>query len=513
MKSKYLFLLVMTLCFVACNNPVPPPEPYGAVPGERQLKWHELEIFGMVNFSTITYYGKEWGYGDEDPAKFNPAEFDALQIVRAAKAGGLKGLIIDAKHHGGFCLWPSKYNDTYTVKNSPWREGKGDMVMELVDACRAEGLQVSMYLSPWDRNHKDYGKPEYVTYYHNQLRELLTNYGPLFELWFDGANGGDGWYGGAKENRIIDRRSYYRFDQIIPMIRELQPDACIFSELGPEVRWVGNERGFAGDPCWAAFTPKYRGTQNPVPFDTATGLFKDFPNGESNYTEAINGHRDGALWIPAESDFPLRHGWFWHPDGQGRHSPAQLVDLYFRSVGLNSAMDIGIAPDRRGLIDDSDLEALKGFGERIQEIFKTNLAQEAKVTASNTRGNSKTYGAANVLDCNSKFKTYWATDDDIKDADLILNFGKPTEFSVISLREAIQFGERVDNWALDFWENGQWKEFAAGICIGARRLWRGQPITSEKIRLRIIKASASPAISEFAVYLETKSSREESDKH
>jgi alpha-L-fucosidase len=510
MKPRSAIIMILVSSFTACIEIVPPPEPYGPVPGERQLKWHELEIVGMVNFSTITYYGKEWGYGDEDPGKFNPTEFDALQIARAARAGGLKGLIIDAKHHGGFCLWPSKYNDSYTVKNSPWRKGKGDMVKELVDACRAEGLQVGMYLSPWDRNHRDYGKEEYVTYYHNQWEELLTNYGPIFEVWFDGANGGDGWYGGSKENRKIDRRTYYRFDQLFPMIRKLQPDACIFSELGPEVRWVGNEAGYAGDPCWASFTPKYRGTQIPVCMDPATGLFQDFPNGESNYTEATNGHRDGTYWIPAETDFPLRHGWFWHPGGEGAHSPAQLVDLYFRSVGLNSTMDIGIAPDRRGLIDDYDLAALKGFGERIEEIFKTNLAQKARITASNIRGGSKTYAPSNVRDLKSGFQTYWATDDNIKDADIVLDFGNATEFSVISLREAIQFGERIDNWALDFRENGEWKEFAAGTCIGARRLWRGHPVTTEKIRLRIIKASASPALSEFAVYLEPAKSREES---
>ena len=240
--------------------------------------------------------------------------------------------------------------------------------------------------------------------------------------------------------------------------------------------------------------------------------FRIFPMVESNYTEATNGHRNGAFWIPAETDFPLREGWFWHPGVEGHHSPTQLVDLYFRSVGLNSTMDIGIAPDRRGLIDDFDLAALTGFGERIKEIFRTNLAQEAKITASNTRGNSKIYSATNLLDSKSGFTKYWATDDDIKDADIELDFGKPTQFSVISLREAIRYGERIDTWALDSWENGQWKEFASGTCIGARRLWRGKPIISEKIRLRIINASASPALSEFAVYLEPKNSRDEAEK-
>ena len=266
-KAKTLIAAVLTAALAptdAASLPgeasIPAPTPYGAVPSERQLKWHELEVYGMVNFSTITYYGKEWGFGDEAAARFNPTEFDARQIVRAAKAGGLRGLIIDAKHHGGFCLWPSKFTD-YSVKNCPWKNGKGDMVRELVDACRAEGLQVSMYLSPWDRNHKDYGKPEYVAYFRNQLTELLTEYGPVFEVWWDGANGGDGYYGGAKETRTIDKRTYYNWPDIMRnIVHKLQPDACVFTEIGPEIRWVGNEGGYALDPCWATFTPRYRGT-------------------------------------------------------------------------------------------------------------------------------------------------------------------------------------------------------------------------------------------------------------
>ena len=464
-----VMLLVSATALRAATPVVPPPKPYGAVPSVRQLKWHELELFGMVNLSTITYYGREWGYGDEDPARFNPTEFDALKIVRAAKAGGLQGLIIDAKHHGGFCLWPSKYNDTYTVKNSPWHNGKGDMVKELADACRAEGLHVGIYLSPWDRNHKDYARPEYVTYYHNQLRELLTNYGSLSEVWFDGANGGDGYYGGAREKRKIGPE-YYQWEKIVQIVRELQPDAVCFNRA--DVRWVGNEAGVAPDPCWSTVT------------------------------------RNGLAWYPAEADFPQRNDWFWHPGGRSKSS-ADLVNRYFASVGHNSAADLGIAPDRRGLIDDHDLVALKGFGDRIAAIFKTNLAENAKVTASNVRGNNIAYAAANVLNGKSKFKTYWATDDGTEDAELFFDFGKPIGFSVISLREPIQLGHRIDKWALDSWQNGGWTEFAVGTGIGARRLWRGQPITSDKIRLRISQASASPAISEFAVYLEPDSSRNE----
>lgn len=502
-------MIALLAAGITAGAAVPPPSPFGPVPSERQMSWHELEVYGMVNFSTITFYGKEWGYGDEEAAKFNPTEFDALQIVRAAKAGGLKGLIIDAKHHGGFCLWPSKFNDTYTVKNSPWRDGKGDMVKELADACRAEGLQVGMYLSPWDRNHKDFGKPEYITYFRNQLTELLSNYGPIFEVWLDGANGGDGWYGGAKDNRIINKRTYYDWPTTYALIHKLQPAANIFSEIGSDVRWNGNESGVSGDPCWATFTPKYRGTNQELKINPATGYFYEIPNGEANYTEATNGHRNGNFWMPAEADFPLRGGWFWHP-GDHPRSPASLVDTYFLTVGRNSAMDIGIAPDRRGLIDEPDSAALKGFGDRIRAIFETNLAQGAKATASNVRGNANAYAAAHAINGQSKFQTYWATDDGITDAELALDFGKPVEFNVVSLREPIQLGHRIDRWALDVWENGQWLEFATGTGIGARRLWRGHPVTSEKIRLRLINASASPAISEFGVYLEPAASREES---
>ena len=483
-----------------------PPQPFGPTPSARQLKWHELEVIGMVNFSTITYYGKEWGYGDEDPARFNPTEFDARQIAHAARAGGLRGLIIDAKHHGGFCLWPSKYTD-YSVKRSPWRNGQGDMVKELADACRAEGLQVAMYLSPWDRNHKDYGKPEYVTYFRNQLTELLTNYGPVFEVWFDGANGGDGYYGGARETRKISRRSYYDFPDIIrTIVHRLQPNACVFSEIGPEIRWNGSETGISGDPCWATFTPKYRGTGEEVRINPQTGYYYELPNGESNYEEAPNGHRDGKMWLPAEADFPLRGGWFWQP-GQRPKSPAHLVNLYFASVGRNSAMDIGLAPDRRGLMCDDDVAALTEFGRRISAIFATNLAQTAKVTASNVRGDSPRYAAANAITGDKG--TYWATDDGVTTADLALDLGRAVEFSVVSLCEPITLGHRIDAWALDVWAEDGWKEFATGTGIGARRLWRGHPVTSDKVRLRITQASACPAISEVALYLEPASSRAE----
>ena len=456
---------------------VEPPQAYGATPAERQVRWENKDLIGIVHLSLNTWTGKEWGYGDESPNLFNPEQFDARQIVRAAKAGGLQRLVLVAKHHVGFCLWPSKYNDNFTVKNSPWRGGQGDLVREFVDACHAEGVEVGLYLSPWDRNRADYGQPGYVEYYHNQLRELLSNYGEVDEVWFDGANGGDGFYGGARTKRPVNGGTYYEWDAVMKIVRELQPQAACFGR--EDIRWVGNEKGFAGDPCWA--------------MKGATGQ---------------NGDRHGSAWMPAEADFPLRNGWFWHPDGITK-SPADLLNRYFTTAGRNAVMDLGIAPDTRGLICDEDLAALQGFGDRLRAIFATNLAATAKVSASNVRGNDPAYAAGNLLDGHGTGK-YWATDDAVTNADAVADFGKPVTFSVVSLREQIQLGQRVDTWALDAWQNGQWQEFATGTGIGAHRLWRGEPVVTEKLRLRITGAAACPALSELAVYLEPEASRRES---
>jgi alpha-L-fucosidase len=240
-------LLWMLLAQIA--HAVNAPAPYGPVPSERQLHWHAMEMYGFCHFTVNTFTDREWGHGDEAESVFNPTDFDADQIARTFKEAGMKGLILTAKHHDGFCLWPSKFTE-HSVKNSPWRGGKGDVVKELSEACKRAGIEFGIYLSPWDRNQKDYGRPEYVTYYRNQLRELMTNYGDLF-VWFDGANGGDGYYGGARETRKIDNRTYYGWPETWKLVRELQPNACMFSDGGPDMRWVGNENGVAGDPCWA----------------------------------------------------------------------------------------------------------------------------------------------------------------------------------------------------------------------------------------------------------------------
>jgi alpha-L-fucosidase len=460
------------------------PEPSGPVPSARQRAWHETDFYGFVHFTINTFTDKEWGYGDESPALFNPTDFSADQIARVAADAGMKGLILTAKHHDGFCLWPSEYTG-HSVKQSPWREGRGDMVREFADACRRHGLKFGVYLSPWDRNHPEYGRPEYLTYYRHQLRELLSNYGPLFEVWFDGANGGDGYYGGARERRNIDRRTYYDWPTTWQLVRELQPGACIFSDAGPDVRWVGNERGVAGETCWATLNRD------------------EFAPGEADPKRLNQGDRPGTHWVPAECDVSIRPGWFYHASEDTKvKTPEQLVDLYFASVGRGASFLLNLPPDRRGRIPDTDANALTEFRRRIDGIFDADLGRGATASASNVRGEAREFAAANVLD--DRRETYWSTDDDVTTPELIVDWGRPVTFSVVRLREHLPLGQRIDGFALDRWEDGGWVEFASGTSVGSCRLVRGEPLTTTKVRLRVVKAVACPAIAELGFFLENR---------
>lgn len=457
------------------------PAPYGAVPSERQLGWHKLELYGFVHFTVNTFTGKEWGYGDEDPAVFNPTDFDAAQIARAAKAAGLRGLILTAKHHDGFCLWPSRYTE-HSIAHSPYRGGKGDIVGELAAACRTEGVKFGIYLSPWDRNRADYGQASYLEYYRAQLTELLTNYGELFEVWFDGANGGDGYYGGAREKRTIDAKSYYGWEETWALVRRLQPRAAMFSDGGPDVRWVGNERGEAGEPCWATLQAA------------------DFPPGGSDTHRLNTGDRGGAQWVPAECDVSIRPGWFYHAEEDARvRTPENLVDLYFASVGRGGSLLLNLPPDRRGRIPDQDIAALRGFRERREAIFREDLAKTATVSASQVRRGDGRFAAAGLVDQDQE--TFWATDDAVTSAEVMVDFGREATFSVVSLREAIRLGQRVERFAIDVWRGDRWTEIAHGTSIGARRIVRFAPVTANRLRVRL-EAPVPLAVSELAVYRE-----------
>ena len=492
-RSHVLWLLALVLLdghigslrATSAVRRVIPPQPYGPVPSARQLQWHALEFYGFIHFTINTFTDKEWGYGDEDTALFDPTEFDAEQIVRVAKDAGMKGLILTAKHHDGFCLWPSKYTD-HSVKNSPWRNGHGDVVKEISDACRKYGLKFGIYLSPWDRNNADYGRPAYLTYFRNQLRELLTNYGPVFEVFFDGANGGDGFYGGAREMRRIDRETYYDWPTTWQMVRALQPDACLFSDAGPDVRWVGNERGVAGETCWATLNAK------------------DFVPGRADESRLNRGDRPDAQWVPAECDVSIRPGWFYHATEDSTVRSAQnLVDIYYDSVGRGASMLLNLPPDRRGRINENDERALHEFRRILNLTLANDLAQGAKVTASNTRGNDRRFGPRHAID--NRRDTFWTTDDDVHTPELVLDLGREVTFNVVRLREYLPLGQRVEAFAVDVWRNGGWTEFANGRSIGNCRLLRKEPVTTSKVRLRITQAPVCPAISEFALFSESKS--------
>ncbi|MEI7980815.1 MAG: alpha-L-fucosidase [Bacteroidota bacterium] len=488
MKSNLLLpFFLFSWSIVVCQK-VSAPQPYGLLPSERQLAWQKTGFYAILHFTPTTFENKEWGYGDADPSIFNPTSFDANQILSAVKAAGMKGIILVCKHHDGFCLWPTKTTG-YNISKSPWKGGKGDMVREFRDACDRAGIKFGAYVSPWDRNNPEYGTKAYVDLYREQLYEIYTLYGGLFMSWHDGSNGGDGYYGGKRETRLINRATYYPWDSLWSMTRRLQPGACIFSDIGWDVRWVGNESGFAGETCWATFTPKGREV------DTLAGI------GDTRYWEGVEGHRNGKYWMPAECDVPLRSGWFYHPGGDSTvKSPAMLFDLYCKSVGRGQCLDLGLCPDTHGLLHEKDVASLEGFGKLLKSTFADNLAKKGKIRLSNVRGgDSKNYGAENLVDDDPY--SYWATDDSVTTPSLILEMKMPVIFKIITIRENIKLGQRIGQVALDIRENDQWKEIAGATSIGALRIIRlTSAQTAAKIRMRVVRSAAPPCISEFGIY-------------
>ena len=340
---------------------------YSSKPSKQIIAQLDVDLFGLIHFSVNTFTNKEWGYGNpEDAQLFNPVEFDAEQIVSAARDGGLKGIILVCKHHDGFCLWPTK-TTSHNISNCPWRNGKGDIVREFSDACRKFGLKFGVYVSPWDRNSAVYGTAEYVKIFEEQIREVLTQYGDIFEMWFDGANGGDGWYGGACETRDIgDATIYYNWERIFGIVRELQPEARMFG--GPDLRWCGNERGHLPRESTAMFYPYYHDT---------TGKYADMPFAEA-CRHLQNGQKDAPYYVLPECDFPMRNGWFYHPesDGLSRSSLTLLMD-YLNTVGNGGLMNLGLVPDRRGLLTDEDCRKLRGFGEKLKMLRETKVFEFA----------------------------------------------------------------------------------------------------------------------------------------
>lgn len=471
------------------SEPVNPPKPYGALPSERQLKWHEMDMYCLIHYTPTTFQNKEWGYGDADPAIFNPTNFDANQIAKAAASGGFKGLISVAKHHDGFCLWPTA-TTTYSVASSPWKQGKGDMVKDFMTATHANNMKFGVYLSAWDRNDTRYGTAAYADAYRAQLTDLMSNYGELFTSWHDGANGGDGYYGGLKEKRTIDRNTYYAWEEKTwPIVRKLQPMAMIFSDVGPDMRWVGNESGFAGETSWATFTPEGLDGKKAVP-------------GLVNEKTLTSGVRNGKYWIPAECDVPQRPGWFYHTEQDAKvKTPNELFEIYLKSVGRGANMNLGLAPMPSGQLHENDVKSLEAFGRKVKKTFENNLAKDAQITASTTRDHETgEYGTKYIID-NDRY-SYWATNDDEHQATLEIKLKSKQTFDIIQIRENIKLGQRLDSVLVEQKVNGQWTLLIKVTSIGANRLMKlAKPITTDELRIQLF-APVAITVSDFGLFKE-----------
>lgn len=481
-KSIHLLSIPVVACCLSCTSgKVLPPEPILPVPEPKQVEWQQMETYAFIHFGLNTFNDREWGYGDTDPKTFNPTNLDCDQWAQTLVKAGMKGVILTAKHHDGFCLWPFEGTD-YSVKNSPWKNGQGNVVKELSEACKKYGLKFAVYLSPWDRHQANYGTPEYLPYFYAQLHDLLTNYGPVFEVWFDGANGGDGWYGGAKDIRTIDRKNYYNYPRIYEMLDSIQPQAIIFSDGGPGCRWVGNEKGFAGATNWSFLR---KGEVHP-------GYDKSY--------ELQYGHPDGNQWVPAECDVSIRPGWFYHPEEDDRvKSPDQLVDLYYRSVGHNATLLLNFPVDRRGLIHPVDSANAVRFHEMIQQQLKTNLVAGMTPKVSNERGGD--FVASALTDDN--FDTYWATEDGVTTADIEFSFDTPTRMNRMMLQEYIPLGQRVKAFVVEYLDKDTWlpvKLNEETTTIGYKRLLRFETVETKGIRIRITDARGPLCLSNVGVY-------------
>lgn len=476
MNRLFLFAIVAMLSF-SCQ-PTKAPDAFGPVPNENQMRWQQMEYYAFIHFSLNTYTDQSWGFGDEDINLFNPTELDTRQWARICKESGMTGIIVTAKHHSGFCLWPSEYTE-YSVKNAPWKDGKGDVVRELADACKEYGLKLGIYLSPWDRNYADYGKPEYITYFRNQLTELLTNYGDIFEVWFDGAHGGTGYYGGAYETREIDRATYYDWGNTYKLVRELQPDIVIWNDGGKraDLRWVGTEAGYVGETNWSLL-------------DSV---------GEVTWPMLHYGLENGNAWVPAEVNTSIRPEWFYHPseDEKVKTLP-HLMDTWYKSIGRNGTFLLNFPIMPNGLIHPSDEKAALDLAQAVKEAFAVNLAHNAKAEASNVRGNARKFGAGKAIDNN--MDTYWTTDDSVTTASLTIDFGRPTTFNRFMAQEYIRLGQRVKSFTVEANIAGDWQEVASATTIGYKRILRFPTVEASKLRFTITGSKACPVISNIGIF-------------
>ncbi|KAF0140672.1 MAG: alpha-L-fucosidase 1 [Stygiobacter sp.] len=458
-------------------------------PSKIQYEWQKLEFTAFIHFGINTFYDAEWGRKDYDISKFNPTELDVNQWTSTLKAAGVKLVLLTTKHHDGFCLWQTKLTD-YSIANTPFQNGKSDIVRDLSIACKRAGLKFGVYLSPWDMHEPTYGTDEYNKYFVNQLTELLTNYGEIAEVWFDGACG-EGTNG---KKQVYDWQSYYK------TIRKLQPNAVI-AIMGPDVRWVGTESGYGRKTEWSVL-PGSSSSQSEIADNSqqqkldAAFVPRDLMNEDLGSREKIYA-ATSLIWYPAEIDVSIRNGWFYHTHDDGSvKSPEKLVDIYYNSVGLNGVLLLNIPPDKRGLIHENDVKALRGMKKILDETFSANFARNASADASSTK---KGLPAKNILDDN--LETYWSAEENVSQASIELTFEKEQKFNTAMLQENVLIGQRIEKFHLEYWNGLSWKTFVEGTTVGYKRLLRFSAITADRIRIVIDESRLNPTLASFGLYL------------
>ena len=442
---------------------------HGPLPSQTQLAYLEDELAVFIHFGPNTFYDQEWGTGQEDPERFNPTRLDAREWVRVLKETGFKKLILVVKHHDGFVLYPTAHTD-YSVKASPWRNGEGDLLLEVSQAATEFDMDMGVYLSPWDAHSPLYHvnrEADYNAYYLAQLKEILSNpaygnEGKFAEVWMDGARG----EGAQKVN--------YEFEKWFETIRDLQGDCLIFSTEGTSIRWIGNERGYAGDPLWQKVNPDKLGTE-----------------AELDYLQ--HGDSSGTIFSIGEADVSIRPGWFYHED-QDPKSLEELVEIYFHSVGRGTPLLLNIPPNQDGLFDAKDIERLYEFAAYRNELYKEDLALGAKVSGPALSADFACHHLTDGLESSS-----WASDADLP-IQLELDLGFPKTFDVIELREDLKLGQRIAAFHVQVEVDGVWQEFGTGFTVGHKRLLRGPLVEAQKVRVTITEALSMPVLTKISLY-------------
>lgn len=433
------------------------------LPTKQQLAWHETEFYLFLHFGPNTFTDKEWGEGTEPEDIFNPTQLDCKQWCSTAKAAGAKGIIITAKHHDGFCLWPSNFSK-HTVRESKWKNGKGDVLKELSQACREAGLKFGVYISPWDRNHPDYGTDKYNSVFAGMMKEIFLNYGPIWELWWDGANG----EGPNGKKQVYDWKRYEN------IVKQYSPKTVVFSDIGPDIRWVGNENGIAGDPNWNFLDPDgFKRGEGAPPTDTLN-----------------HGNYRGKRWIPAECDVSIRPGWFWHAAEDDKVKTArQLFSIYQKSVGRGANLLLNVPPDSRGLIGDKDIAALTEFKKLRDESFGTNLAANAKMYYQFAPKDIsfKSVDSSGVFGTNLQ--------------DFIVEFPQKTKINCIVLKEAIQFGQTIRKFKIVLYKDSKTVREINGTSVGRKRILTFPEENITSFRVYLEDAKGSDNISQVSAYL------------